>query len=133
VTQLSLSAAQSGEQKLVHKTNIREMNANMGGEDFNLTGKLLLVKHAVWRLTAMTGHYSVHRSADASSRWQRLVLKRHMSPVGSCIGASTVSDQCIGWIYLNWEFTLAKDRQGMLHPQANDGDFTDETITIIPT
>ena len=34
---------------------------------------------------------------------------------------------------MNWEFTSAKDRQGMLHPQANNGDYIDETITIIPT
>jgi hypothetical protein len=49
VTQLSLPAAQSGEQKLANKTNNKEMNPNVVGEDFNFTGKLLLVKHAVQR------------------------------------------------------------------------------------
>jgi hypothetical protein len=44
VTQFSLPAAQSGEPKLVTKTNSKEMNANRGGEDFNFTKELLLLE-----------------------------------------------------------------------------------------
>jgi hypothetical protein len=42
VTQPSLSAAQSGEQKLAIKTNSKEMKAEMWGEDFNRMGNSIL-------------------------------------------------------------------------------------------
>jgi hypothetical protein len=42
VTQFSLPAAQSGEQKLVRKTNNKEVKAEVQGEDVNLMGNSIL-------------------------------------------------------------------------------------------